>query len=385
MRPETLVVLGSSITALAMVRSAHRHDLTAEIVDVEDGVAFRTRLARRTPRFGADRARVLEGLIEHHAGRRAWLVATTDEWLRALYALRAAADGAFERVLHPSNAILETCLDKARFAAFCAAHELPTPRAYQGDPEIRDATFPLLLRPAETLHSRPTPGVGKACEVRTRSELRAALASYRAAGVAPVITASLLARPLEQFSVGVSRHAGRAMTVVARKIRPLPQACRVGTLVETVDAPPVDALGRRAAEALEYEGIAEIEILRTRDDGALHLVEVNARPWVQFGIGAASGRDLLGFQLGTTPRIEGPQRSVRWLSFPDDLWLCMNREAGLVRTGALSWPAYVASVLGARAHARWAVNDPGPFAYGLREIVAPRLARVARALAPRKG
>jgi predicted ATP-grasp superfamily ATP-dependent carboligase len=381
MRPDALVVLGSSVTALAMVRSAHALGIPSELVDVEEGVAFSTRLARRTPRPAWPRAAVLNDIAARHAGHAAWLVATTDEWLRALRAARTTVDHAFARVLHPSNEVLDLCLDKLRFADFCSAHQLPAPRRY--DVSVRaDASalaFPVLLRPVETLHSRPTPGIAKALEVRTRAALQSALAAYVNAGVQPIVTQSLLGRPLEQYSVGISRHAGRTLAVVARKVRPRPEACRVGTLVETADAPAVEALARAAVDALGYSGIAEVEILRTGDDDALHLIEVNARPWVQFGIGAASGRDLLAFQLDPAARTDPRQRRVRWISFPDDLWLCMNREQGLVRTGRLGWGEYGASVLGASAYARWSWRDPGPFLHGVRELVAPRVARWRRA------
>jgi uncharacterized protein YbjT (DUF2867 family) len=56
----------------------------------------------------------------------------------------------------------------------------------------------------------------------------------------------------------------------------------------------------------------------------------------------------------------------------------MNREQGLVRHGAVGWGAWAASVLGARAYARWAAHDPAPFVHGVRELVVPRLARMAR-------
>ena len=318
MRPERLVVLGSSVTALAMVRSAHAHGVASEVVDVEDGVAFSTRLAVRERRVGAARAEVLGATAERHAGRGAWLVATTDEWLRAVRVQRAALDAVFSRVLHPPGEIVDICLDKTRFADFCDAHGLPAPRRFHAHADPGTLHYPVLLRPAATLHSRPVPGVAKAQEAATPDALRAALAAYAAAHVTPVITASLLDRPLEQYSVGISRRGDRTMAVVARKVRPLPRACRVGTLVETVAAPDVEALARAATDSLRYEGIAEVEILRTGDDGALHLIEVNARPWVQFGIGAAAGRDLLRFQFdGREP--DTAVRRVRWISFPDDL------------------------------------------------------------------
>jgi predicted ATP-grasp superfamily ATP-dependent carboligase len=368
-----LLILGSSITALALVRSAHRLGLEAIVADVERGPACASRWQTSRLDPGGDRVRLFAELMD--GARGATLVATTDEWLRVLRDDRDRADAAFPRILHPSNDVLDICLDKARFAAWCEAERLPAPRRWRDSEPLPPAAFPLLLRPASTLHSRPSAGIAKARELHDPQQAAEALAAFRAAGVAPILTSSLLARPLTQFSVGLARAGGRTMAVVTRKLRPLPRACRVGTLVEVVENGEVEALARRAADRLGYTGIAEIEILRTDDDLALHLIEVNARPWIQFGVGLAAGRDLLAFHLSggrTAPR-RTPRR-VRWISFGDDLWFCMGR-AGLVRSGELSVGRYLASVVRANVFARWSARDPGPFIEGVRELLGPHIAR----------
>jgi predicted ATP-grasp superfamily ATP-dependent carboligase len=234
-----------------------------------------------------------------------------------------------------------------------------------------------MVRPGETLHSRPVAGIGKAVEIGSKDALEAYLSRFWAAGVTPVVTRSLLRRPLTQFSVGAAVARGEMLTVTARKIRPRADACRVGTLVETIDAADAEAIARQVLHALAYTGIAEVEILRTDDDGALHVIEVNARPWLQLDLGAASGRDLLGFLVSDgAMRPQGPARRSTWLDFSGDLYSCFNAQDGAVRRGRLSVAAYLRSLWRANVYARWSPADPLPFfldAWQMLRLVFARL------------
>jgi predicted ATP-grasp superfamily ATP-dependent carboligase len=379
LKPDDLLILGGSLTALAVVRSAARLGIEPTILDVEPGPAFASRLPRRLFHDGWAREGCVDTMLAAAKGRRAWLVATTDAWIRVIANHRDRLEAAFDVVLHPANDALAICLGKACFADWCCAHDLPAPRRYrvEGDAPVAASAFPLLVRPDETLHSRSVPGIGKAREVRDDAELQTCLAAFRAAGVVPVACESLLDRPMVQYSVGVARINGASLAVVARKERPLPRACRVGTLVEAVSEPRVEALALRVADLLDYRGIAEVEVLVDASNGALFLIEVNARPWIQFGLGLAAGRDLLGFLVdaGRVTPVGSPRRA-RWISFPDDLYVCWARDDGLVRRGALKWSAYVRSVLGANVFGRWSLDDPGPFLQGLHELIVPRLRRL---------
>jgi D-aspartate ligase len=378
-KPERLVILGGSLTALAVVRSAARLGIEPTILDVEPGPAFASRLPHRLLHDGRSRDACVDAMIAAVDGRGAWLVATTDAWIRVIADHRDRLEAAFDLVLHPANEALSICLGKSRFADWCEAHALPAPRRYRVEAGVRFgvSAFPLLVRPDETLHSRPVAGIAKAREVRDDAELDACLEAYRAAALVPVVNESLLGRPMLQYSVGVARIGDASLAVVARKERPLPRACRVGTLVEAVREPRVEALALRVAALLDYRGIAEVEVLEDANSGELFLIEVNARPWIQFGLGLAAGRDLLGFLVsgGRGPEA-GPPRRARWISFPDDLYVCWSRDDGVVRRGELSFGAYLRSVLGASVYGRWSLRDPGPFVQGLHELLAPRIRRL---------
>ena len=60
----------------------------------------------------------------------------------------------------------------------------------------------------------------------------------------------------------------------------------------------VEQLARNAIERLDYFGIGEAEILRDKQTGEDYLIEINARPWLQYALAPASNHDFLGLVLG---------------------------------------------------------------------------------------
>lgn len=363
-----LVILGSGISALAVVRSAHRLGVTPIVFDTEQEIATASRLARLELHPGRHRDELVPLLATLGRQSPSFLISTADAWLRVLAAHRPELELAYERILHPANEALAICLSKEKFTIWCERNALPAPRLYRVDAAFRlDAgapIFPVLLRPAETLHSSAATGVLKASEVSSRAELACRLDEFRRAGATPAISQSLLGRQLMQYSVGLARTSGRMMTIVSRKLRPWPEACSVGTLVETTEQPEVERLARHAADLLDYAGIAEIEVLHDEASGESFLIEINARPWLQFALGAATGRDLLGFVVsdGTAAgnQVRAP-RPALWLDFHADLRVCFGRDGGLVRTGRLAFADYLRSLARANVFARWSLTDMGPF------------------------
>jgi predicted ATP-grasp superfamily ATP-dependent carboligase len=368
---DRLVILGSGITALAVARDARRLGLQALLVDTGTGVAMASRRARSQVLRGPMEEIALPWLAALGRERRSLLIATSDDWLRFLLPHRSELESSYAGVLHPANTALATCLDKQRFAAWCGRHALRTPRQFQLADLLQSAALPcpLLLRPAETRHAALPGEVCKAREVTTCAALLHEVERLGRAGLQPVLTESLLGRPLRQYSVGFARQDGQTLVVVAQKLRPLPAACATGTLVQTVADTGLEALGRQVAQLLDYRGIGEIEVLRDLDTGEDFLIEVNARPWLQFALGQATGRDLLGLASGAH---HGParaaRRQARWLDLRADLRTCFAQPHGLVRNGQLGLPAWFASVARARLFACWSPLDQGPFWHEVRDL-----------------
>lgn len=359
----SLIVLGSSLTGLAVVRAAQRSGLRCTMLDDRVGPAARTRRARfhRLPSNHLED--VLEGLSELRGRADVALIAESDRWVRFVREHHRALSAEGWYLLHPDPPSLDICLDKSAFLRWCAERNLPAPRTYDPSgigPDVLPS-FPLMLRPEWTQHSGGT-GLPKALEIHSAPELAHWLERYSQAGVQPNLSDSLLSEGLRQFSVAAARDgAGRVCTFLAEKVRPAAEACAGGTYVRPAEHEGIEALAERALHELDFLGVAEVEILFDPVAGKPHLVEINARPWLQYGLPVACGYDLLAYALGRqTGCAASKGRSHAWLDFSSDLYACFSRTEGLVTSGRLRFFDYLRSMAAADVYSIWDWRDPMP-------------------------
>lgn len=362
----SILVLGSSVTALGVLREARQLGLSPLVFDTRSGAAMHSRYADRLLVSAQDEQALIRRLVELGAKDRA-IIATEDRWLRFLMAHRAAIDGAYGAVLAPRNEVLATCLDKTAFAQWCAKQSLPAPRTWGLD-NLAEVALPALIRPASTLHHQGASSPPKAVFVESRESLNYWVGRFRASGAQALVSESLLGAGIAQYSVPFAAREGSIVSFVARKVRPPASWARTGTYVELCPNPAVEALARRAIAALECRGIGEVEILHSEADGRSWLIEINQRPWVQYALATRSRHDFLAFMLKADRRAREPVKNgVRWLSLRGDLYVCLSRGEGLVRRGELGLSAWICSLLTANCHAHFAWRDPGP---AINEVMA---------------
>jgi len=368
-----IVILGGDETGLAVVRNAARVGLRPVVLARHNDVTTRSRLARcvtiTRPLGAAELAAVC---AEGGPDVRPPLIATNDWWLRFVMAHRATLEERFS-VLHPSNTVLETCLNKRRFAQWATAHEIRTAELVDvpGDAMTVDATasrlpFPLFLRP-ESSNDAPLHLVPKAVAVTNAAELRAAAQAFDAAAAPWVATRSLLGDVQAQYSVGVAVREKTRLSYVAQKLRPLPDRCAVGSYVALRPHAAAEALAHAVLERMGFDcGIAEVEILATRT-GELRVIEVNPRPWSQFALSYRSGHDLLSLVLGS-PGLHATshREGLAWIDVSNDLFVCFARGDGMVRRGRIGLVDYVRSLARVRVLSTFALSDPYP---GLRAML----------------
>jgi predicted ATP-grasp superfamily ATP-dependent carboligase len=358
-----LFVLGSSLTALAVARDAHSLGMEPVVVDTRRGIAFRSRWGRSILLPETTAASALASLVS--AAKRDYLIATSDGWLKNVVAQRNALDEAFISVLHPSNSALDICLDKSKFGAWCLSQGISSPRSWLAGREARPAGLvaPLLVRPASTLHAvagSAAPKLPKAIEVHSEAELTGWLAKFAEQNCAAIVSQSLLNESLTQFSVPFVRAVDNFEAFVARKLRPAAKHCSVGSYVELVSQPEVEQLARHAAESLNYFGIGEAEILRVESTGQLFLIEINARPWLQYALAPASGHDFLGALVGRARSTRRVKQGLRWIDFESDVYNAFSSSVGAVRLGEIGLGSYLMSLLRANVYARFDLYDPMP-------------------------
>jgi predicted ATP-grasp superfamily ATP-dependent carboligase len=160
--------------------------------------------------------------------------------------------------------------------------------------------------------------------------------------------------------VPFGRSADYLDVFVARKVRPAPKHCSVGSYVELAPQSEVESLARRAATALDYFGIGEVEILREDETGRLFLIEINARPWLQYALAPASGHDFLGALIGKPRSMRRVTEGRRWIDLESDVYGAFSSSVGAVRLGELGLGSYLLSLLRANVYARLDFRDLMP-------------------------
>ena len=363
------MILGASITGLAVARDAHRHGLRAVIVDSADGPGLHSRRATSVNVGCATEAATLDRILSL-GGRQVALISTSDDWIRFVIEHRPVLSSSYGLIVQPENATLELCLDKMAFSEWCVASGLPCPEAWIPGCGPRPASlgFPVLLRPVRTLHSSRELGLPKAVEARNESELAHWLEQFETRRVVPLVSESLLGRSLEQYSVPFARRDSEMLLFTARKVRPSAELCQTGTCVEMCVDERIEHLGRTAALRLDYFGIGEVEILRDTQTGKDYLIEINARPWLQYALAPASNHDFLGLVLDLPVAAKKtPVRAGKtWVSLRQDLFAAFSRSVGTVRHGRLGLLSYLRSLARSNVFALFDWRDPWPFLLSLR-------------------
>jgi len=363
-----LVILGGSVTGLAVLRHAARKGFEPILVSEPQEVAAFSRFGIKLVSHPDDDSQTLRKLRQLSLSAGSGLIATSDAWLDFIRRNDHALREQFGNVLHPGSDALDICLDKLRFSAWCSEQNIPTPAGYEvaEAEQLEVSAYPLMVRPLKNWQDEKA--ADKAMEIQTPDQLQARLSDLRRLGGDVVITQSLLNRELEQVSIGFARRGASVVSMVLAKRRPTAGACACGSFVERVSEPRVQELGERVAVALDFYGIGEVEILRDRDSGECFVIEVNARPWLQFGLVSTVATDWLTFLLrpDAYKKEEDTGQSGGWLSFSDDFYHCFSRSIGDVTHGRIGVWAYLVSFLRVRAFSVWAADDVRPMLCMLR-------------------
>lgn len=392
-RFDIIVVLGSTVTALGVVREVANSGKKIIVVDTENGIAMKSRYPHVIVVQEKGDAAVMEVLVSIPGEQVTALLADSDKWLRFILRNYLALRKEFDEILHPDEFSLAICLHKARFLQWCHEHNLPAPVFYSQDTlgalALTESVvrYPVMIRPQETHHGVKN-GVPKAVEAHDARELDQWLVAFRQLKVRPVVCESAVSPKVRQYSVGAARRRdGKMRLFVAEKLRPKAERCHGGCYVVQSENKKIQELAEKVLEQLNYYGIAEVEILWNEDNDKYWIIEVNARPWIQMPLTTRSGSNLLAFALGedsTIERVSTSCRNAKWIWFWADLMECFSRSTGLVTTGRIRWNEYLRSIWSANVFAFWDLRDPWPFLLETIRTVRMEYGRQVRCFLPKR-
>jgi predicted ATP-grasp superfamily ATP-dependent carboligase len=382
-----VLVLGSGITVLGVLRTLSEVDADAVALPDVDRVTRRSRWFRAGPSVLAGmKPETLPQALESLPVPTV-LMACSDLWVRTVAALPAEIRIRYPASVAPLQA-LELLVDKGRFGSTLDRLGLPHPATrliksvqdlgFASDTEIQNS----FLKPVHSQQFFARFGV-KAFRITDRSNARDRLAECIDAGFQMMLQEYISGPATNHYFIdGFVDRFGVVRALFARqRLRMSPPDFGNSTLMTSV---PVDETGNASATLktlladIGYRGIFSAEFKRDPRDGVFNLIEVNARPWWYVEFAARCGvnvcnlaiRDALGQPIETISEYAVGRRCV----FPYYDWHAARAELSAGRLGLLGWAR---SWLGAYQPVfRW--SDPLPAVGDVAGLIGKRLARVGK-------
>jgi predicted ATP-grasp superfamily ATP-dependent carboligase len=381
------VVLGSGVTALAVVRALRRHGIATHVMGPPGDIASRSRGAlptRLAHDVGANRIASLEAISWPDHGV---LIPCDDDWLLAVAQFVDERRGGSFSSITPPVAAVEQMLDKGAFADVLDEIGIPRPRTWavrtaDDLAEIEDGELAaFFLKPRDSKRFTEDFGV-KALPIRDRRHAEQQLALAVARGhemIAQEFVASDAGGNvcLDGF---VDRHGRFAAIIARRRLRMYPVP--FGNTTDTVTVPLSDVSEavsslQRLFDRIGHRGLFEAEFMLDRSSGKHKIIEVNARPWWQIQLVGDAGVDVVHMAYLDALGVDvAPQTwyaiGKRWVhTIPDLRSRWHARDGSGVRPHAAQrwWRA---------THAVFQTTDPVPGLVQLRRTARDGLRRLAR-------
>jgi predicted ATP-grasp superfamily ATP-dependent carboligase len=372
-QPTAVVVGLDCITGLQTARIlADRGVPVVGVVADAGHFCARTRFARQivvSPTSGEALIETLEKLAAHLPGP-AVLIPCTDGAVLAISRWRERL-GAYRFVLAEHD-VIETLMDKVRFAEYALTAGLPIPatRLLRTEADALAAgaelTYPAVLKPALKTASWTGATKAKAFRVADADELLATWRRWSAAAGVMIAQSWIEGGESALYSANAyfDRDGVPRVVFIARKLRQWPPETGTSCLGEEVRDDAVREAALALFGGIGFRGLAYLELKRDSRTGERLIVEPNVgRPTGRSAIAECGGvelvysayRDALGEPLPDAT--EQAYRGVKWIYWRHDIQAALRQ---MVR-GELSPLGWWRSVRGERWEAVFDRRDPRPF------------------------
>jgi D-aspartate ligase len=394
-RPPGALLLGSDFKALGVARSLGRRGIPVAMVDNLPRAGWFSRYVRRRYRWPGPMsgAAFLDFLLDvgRRGGMQGWVLFPTQDENLELVARNYESLSDFYRLVTQPWSILKWAHDKKLLHVIAEGAGVGHPRTWYppSENELRtmDIRFPAILKPAISINLQYATG-RKALAAANPEALVDAYRRVLAVVPADAVMVQELLIGASQYSVAAFCEGGRVVSAMtARRTRQYPIDFGLSSsFVEAVEAPHLLELAGRLLRRLGMTGMVEVEFIEDPSDGAMKVLDVNARPFGWHTLCIASGLDLpwmqYGYALGRHPRRVLPRYGLRWIRLMTDL----PAGAQAVRAGIITPLQYVRSLRGKNVFSVLDVRDPLPAAgdlmiglFRLLHLVEPRRAHLSGA------
>ena len=377
-RPPAIVVGLDCITGLQTARILAGHGVPViGLAKDPSHFACRTRATQRVIQAdvnGPGLIPALEALAEQ-LDQQAVLIPCTDMSVALVSQHRERLADAYHLAL-PRPEVVETLLDKVRFARFAQAAGLPVPKTFvlhsrrEAEEAARQLRFPCLLKPAVKTPAWERQARAKVFRVESPGEL---LALYERSSqwVDELVAQEWVEGPdtnLFTCNAYFDRQSQPLVTFVSQKLRQWPLGTGTGSLAVEARNDQVRAICVALFRRVGFHGLGYVEVKRDARSGEYVILEANiGRPTGRSAMAEAGGvallytmyADLVGLPLPANR--EQRYLGAKWIYLRQDL-----RSAFVHwRRGELSLADWWRSWQGPKHFAVLSWQDPAPFLHGV--------------------
>ena len=321
-----VLVLGSSITAVGVIRSLGRAGVTSYSICDSDGFLSASRWYRPAPKVSSHvpLPEELADYLTRLSIRRAVLIPCSDDWVSAVAELPEDLKKRFPAsVCSPQT--METLTDKWRFATMLESLGVPRPktillRSFSQMCALADSSFTgRFLKPLNSqVFSQRTGVKGFMLESKEQGLSIMEGLERNGAGGFPILLQEYIPGPATNFYLvdGFIDRKQQLRALFARqRLRMYPPVFGNSAFSETIPLErvrsPIETLETIWA-AVGYRGIFDAEFKYDDRDGQFKILEINARPWWFIEFAVRCGVDLcrMSYQDALELPVESTDRFI---------------------------------------------------------------------------
>lgn len=295
-----VVVLGSGITALGVIRILARDGVRSFVADDADLLVRRSRWFRPLPR-GVRATANLADWLPRLPFSRAVLIPCSDAWVRQVASMEEPLRQRYASSV-PTPNVLELFVDKGRFADLLRRSGTPHPFTRIVDEPSDLATVPsavfssAILKPRDSQRFMQRFGV-KAWHVDSVQMATEQMLRLRDEGFPVVLQEYIPGPPTRHYFVDgfIDRNGVVRGIFVRQRLRMYPADFGNSTFMISVApeaAAPAVASITSLLRSVDYRGIFSAEFKHDPRDGQFKILEVNARAWWYVEFAARCGVDV---------------------------------------------------------------------------------------------
>jgi D-aspartate ligase len=161
---------------------------------------------------------------------------------------------------------------------------------------------------------------------------------------------------------------------VTQKMLQYPSGFGTALMCQIAEEPEIHELGKRVIEALVIDGISEVEIVRDKNTGMLHIIEINMRHWLQHTLSLSLGVNLslldYYFRNNNLAKVEETLSSKR-VCQKRGIWIDeMGYVTHCIKHGFRFEKCHFKLLVGKSwQYSTWSIKDWRPFYYRLKTAI----------------